>query len=315
MPAQDERSPLALVDPVLRLHPDRANAWLAEAARRAGVATLPPARIAAVVRDGARVQALRLEDGRAIAADLFVDAAGPDAPIAGQVAPGWEDWSDALPCDRLRVGAGTSRASAIDRYRAEPFGWRASWSGSEVLAGRGALPEGAGTEIRVRPGRRSAVWTGNLLALGDAAAQPGPLGCASFGLMLAQLALALELLPDARMEPVLVAEYCRRAALRADRLRDYLAAHYHVTGAHGSAAPASPALAETLAQFARRGRLPRFEEEAVGEDAWRMLLIGGGMRPQLVDPVAAAIPPDAARARVQQMARDLQTFVQRLPPA
>lgn len=331
MPAVLERA-----DHALRLDP----AWLtralaqqlAQAKGRAGSGT-----IRAVERraDGG-IAAVALADGRRIEADLFVDASGPAALLADPAAARI-DWSATLPADRLLVTADAgASASLLDAYETVDHGWSAHWSmprgGVRALAfadgvtsearARRALGTGRDTAALVAsvPGRAEIAWTGNRLALGEAAVQVGPLGLAGFSLALAQLDLALDLLPGRDMEPLLLAEYNRRAALRADRVRDYLAAHYLLGGrTRGPFWQAlrdrelPDGLAATVAQFAQLAHLPHHEEESVNHDGWRMVLIGQGLRPRRPDPVAMGEDPAAAAVALRTAHGRLTTVVRELP--
>ncbi|KQU55922.1 hypothetical protein ASG67_07450 [Sphingomonas sp. Leaf339] len=302
--APDLPPPLDMTEAALRLDGDAFARVLASGLARSRV-TSRSGSIASVDRDAdGHVAAVMMADGTRIVADLFIDATGPAALVAGDMA--FEDWSAALPYDRLllqRSGAGTT--PLLDSYTATDIGWSARWPfpGGEWRAlafaattredrARRKLPSGRDTAdlISYRPGRRRDAWRGNVLTLGEAAVQPGPLGLAGLSLAWTHLALALDLLPDRTMPPSLIAEYNRRAGLRADRLCDFLAAHYRGR----NEAPAG--LATTLVQFERRGLLPHHEEESMIDDAWAAVLLGQGMRPTRRDPQAMGAEPRAIAA-------------------
>lgn len=331
---QARRGMLDGADAAFRLDPAAVAGMLAEHVRRHR-GRLARATIAAVEREGDRIAAIRLDDGARVAADLFVDATGPPALLAG----GGDriDWSGALPCDRLLIASDREGAeSSLDDYRATEIGWSARWSrpggGLRALAYAStvttddrarrmlASARDAATLVTLSPGRRRHGWTGNLLALGETAAQPGPLAQGGMTLALAHLALALDLLPGRTMEPLLIAEYNRRAALRADQMRDFLAAFYLAGGRRRGAfwqaiaAHIPPAtLGATLAQYTRRGLLPHREEESVSADAWHAVLLGQGIRPERRDPVAMAVDPAANRAALAAAAETLRVAAGRLP--
>ncbi|MEJ8630143.1 tryptophan 7-halogenase [Sphingomonas sp. I4] len=124
--------------------------------------------------------------------------------------------------------------------------------------------------------------------------QPGPLGLTGFTLALAGLSLALDLLPVGGDTALLVAEYNRRIGQRADRMRDFLAAH-QIALVYRADAAIPTSLATTLAQFMRRGTLPPVDEDLVERDAWIAVLIGQGLRPQRPDPIALGLSRDEAR--------------------
>ncbi|MDJ0276981.1 tryptophan 7-halogenase [Sphingomonas sp. 2R-10] len=261
------------VEPALHLDPARLNQALASIARQGGV------RFAA--------------DGIADA-DLTIDA-------SGRRDGDWEDWQGALPCGRVAFAPAAGEA-LYDAYRATAQGWTAHWPGVTVTAG--------GREgVAITPGRRATPFHGRVLAIGDAAVQPGPLGRAGFTLALGQLALLLELLPAQGSEPLLQAELNRRMALQADRMRDFLSLHYHGGGRtqgpfwHGLRNLPRPAsLDGLLARFARRGQVVPADEELVHRDAWSAVLLGQGMRPERPDPVALSIPPDRAARLLTDLA-------------
>ena len=238
------------------------------------------------------------------------------------------------PVDRLLLGSVGGRPSPADGYEATGIGWTARWPmNGRVLTGlayasattsdaRAKRQAGGDVErIVVRPRRRAAPFAGNVLALGDAAASVGPLGWMGLPLALAQLGLAIELMPARVIEPLLVAEYNRRATLRAERVHAYGAAFY-LAGAGRSgefwhplrkrATP--PELATALTQFGRRGTLPPVEEEIVPRGAWRQALIGLGVRPERRDPVALSVPAASAVAALTQLKAAVAALPTQLPP-
>lgn len=258
------------VEPALDLDPVRLAQALASIARRGGV------RFVEAVPD----------------ADLTIDAGGRRA---GE----WEDWQGALPCERVGFTPSANEAP-YDAYRATAQGWTAHWPGVTVTAGQG---------IAIAPGRRTTPFHGRTLAIGDAAVQPGPLGRAGFTLALGQLALLLELMPARDPEPLLQAEYNRRVALQADRMRDFLALHYHVGGRTQGPfwhrlrnLPRPASLDRLLAQFARRGHIVHADEELVHRDAWVAVLLGQGVVPERPDPVALSVPPERAARLINDLA-------------
>ncbi|NYD89604.1 tryptophan 7-halogenase [Sphingomonas melonis] len=329
-PVDDPRSLLSQVTYTLRLDADAATPAFLDALRAARVRVVAPESVR-IDREGDRVTALTTSDGLSLTADLFVDASGPAALLAAQDAA-WIDWSATLPVDRLLLGAAPPRPSPLDRYEATTSGWTARWP----LAGRtlAAVAYAAATtsdaraarqmtspgeRIAIRPRRQVMPLTGNVLALGDAAAALGPLGWPGFTLALANLDLALALMPVRTPEPLLVAEYNRRATLRADRLHAYAAAFYgvgHRRGDiwHAQRARQHPAeLATALAQFGQRGTLPPLEEEMVPQATWQQALIGLGVRPVRRDPLALSAPRAGAVAALAGLRQAVAALPAGLP--
>lgn len=272
------------MQPALHCDANALRQGLESLARQSGVVTARSP-LAEVLRGPEGVDGLELADGRRIAVDFVIDATGPDRLVA--TTKGFERWDDALPYHVLSVDAENAAPSLIDTYRAINDGWTAHWPGATATARM------HGDGIGIAPGRLAIPLRDNILALGEAAVQPGPLGLTGFTLALAGLSLALDLLPIGKDMALLAAEYNRRVNQRADRMRDFLAAHQ--IGLQPLASTIPPSLAATLAQFKRRGTLPPVEEDSVERDAWIAVLIGQGLRPQRADPIALGVSRDTAR--------------------
>lgn len=284
------------VEPALDLDPARMAQALASIAGQAGVRFAAP--FAGIGADGT----IRLQDGAQVAADLLIDASGPARLLCGERA--FEDWRDALPDGRVLFVAASDDPGSCDRYHATAQGWRATWPGVRVEMG--------GEGIAIAPGRLAEPLAGRTVALGDAAVQPGALCRTGFTLALGHLALLLELLPAQEPEPLLQAEFNRRARLQAERMRDFLALHYHGGGRtagpfwRGLRAAGRPAsLDRLLAQFARRGQVVPADEELVQRDAWTAVPLGQGMRPERPDPVTLSVAPAEAARLIRDLAARL----------
>jgi tryptophan halogenase len=274
------------------------------------------------------IRCLTLADGRSIQADLFVDATGPESFISGK--DDWTDWRAVLPCDRLFLERSQGTVRSMDVYEANDAGWsaRLSRNEGEVLitafgeakAGAATIDgEGGSEPVRIRPGRRTRFWVGNLLTIGEAAVDAGPLELPGATLAFAQIELALDLLPGRDLHPLLLDEYNRRTRLRADSVRDYLGTFYHGGGRRtgefwqgldASRLPGS--LRRTLSQFERRGELPQREEALVEADNWHMALLGQGVRPELRDPIRDARTPEERVATIRRAAENLRLITERL---
>lgn len=311
-------TPLATFDYALRLDPERYRQTLTALADRLRVTRRPGAFGGIERREDGGASALLLTDGSRIEADLYFDASGPSAPLAEAMGGSFEDWSDSLPCDRVALAAAPSGAfGPNDRITGTARGWHfaAALPGGTLLgeiwsADRGGHDEGA---VAIRPGRRAAPWVRNTLALGDAAVALDPLHWPNLHLAHSGIARALELLPGRDFHPVEVAEYNRRAREEAERMRDFQALHYlHKSGDAASLrVPAS--LAHTLQQFASRGRLPAYDEDSLPKEIWLSALLGLGVLPRAIEPLASGVPADVVAARMAEMRAGLAQLPARLP--
>ncbi len=316
-PQGDPGSPLATFDYALRLDPDRYREILASLADQLRVVRTQGS-FAGIDRHGdGVVAALLLTDGRRIEADLYLDASGPAAVLAEAVGGAFEDWSGTLPCDRLLLGEGpSSAASPNDTIVGGAQGWQFACPlpGRTVLghvwSSADPAPDPQGRSLAFRPGRRADPWIRNVLAIGDAAITLDPLHWPNLHLAQSGIARALDLLPGRDCHPVEIAEYNRRSREEARRMRDFQALHYLRAGA---SIEVPESLARTLQQFESRGRLPVYDEDSLPDEIWLSALLGLGVLPHDIQPLAAAVDPVVAAARMAEMRAGLAQLSARVP--
>jgi tryptophan halogenase len=334
-PVDDPASPFSRFGYALRLDPPRYRDLLLAYARHLAITPIT-AHYAGIERraDGG-VAAILLADGRHVVCDLYLDCAGPAAPLRSAIDGQREDWRPFLPVDRLLLGTGPAQAlTPTDDLVAMPAGWRfARPLRDRTLVGlayasdqtrdssaRRILPT-ADEVVAVACGARSQPWVRNVLALGDAAVALDPLADANLHLAHSAILRAIELLPGRDCAPGELAEYNARSYRQASRVRDFQAAHYHASGrTRGDCwkriprLPRPDSLAHTLDQFAHRGRLPFYEGESFDAGDWHGLLLGLGMMPRIPDPIVSATPIETVSATLKRLADATAALPSRVPP-
>lgn len=320
-PRPGSGTPLSRFDYLLRLDAQRYAALLATR-----LAALPVERMAAQVvaverRADGGIAALLLDGGKRVVADLFIDCSGPAAVIASHLGGACESWSEWLPVDRIALSeAPDQNAAPLDTMVARSGGWTRTTphsDGAQILdAWASALPQAKARDgVAILPGRLRQPWTANALALGDAAIVPDP--ALGLELTLAHMGIlrALDLMPGRDCHPVEIAEYNRRTADEALRVRDLGTALMQAGPFAGQSQAALPdSIALTLDQFAARGRLPFFEEELFDSNGWLALLLGAGQLPRAPDPVVGSVDPVAAAAGMARLADDYAAIAKRALP-
>ena len=320
-PVEDGRSPLSTFLSALRLDPQAYAGLLAE--RAAKLARVEGELGEVECRPDGGVAALRLKDGRRIEADLFVDCAGPEAPVLSALDPEFEDWSEWLPCDLIALGPADTKLTSCDLVEAETAGWRwiAPHPRSPVKARLTASAFEAGARgLSIRRGRRPRPWVRNVLALGDSATSVDPLHQCNLHLAQRAILLALELLPGRDCHSLELAEYNRRSGQRTLRVRDFLALHYLRSGRRDGdlwremASREPPdSLARTLEQFEARGRLPFHEEESFEPEAWLAALLGLGILPRAAAPASTGVDPHEAAEAMERLAGEIAAITSQAP--
>lgn len=292
---------------------------LREQAVRTGVAIAPDTAPVAIAAGG-KVTSLALSDGRRVEGDLFVDA-GASAAIRSAL--GGDEVADASMsgCDRLMLGSGAPLRplplhSRVTAHRAgwaalHPLGDRtgiavaydsAAMRDDEAVALAGMPLLGEPDFVPLAPFRRIRPWEGNVVAIGDAAAQAEPL--AGLGLHCAQIAVThlVSLFPvdvDAMIEAGI---YNEELAGYHARLQDFAAAHYALGRRdepfwHAARArPRSPELDARIALFGARGMIAEYNHDSFAPDEWQACLLGHGLMPRSWDPQVDRVDEQAVMA-------------------
>ena len=301
--------PMAEVQAALVLDVPRYRGMLEAFGRHLGVVVRDGTVASVRLRgDDGFVAALALADGGEVTADVFVDASGPRALVRSAIDAQWEDWQPWLRCDRLVTGEGAAAPlTALDTVSALPAGWR--WRSAAVgrtlhglcyaaeflseAEAQQALTAAGATMVTpaasFRQGTRPAPWARNCVTIGDAATVIEPLDFTHLHLAQSAIDRIISMLPGRACHPLEIADYNRQASAEVMRVRDFVLAHYATARRpepfwrEPVALP--PSLAETLALFGARGRLPFFEEETFSRDDWLAVLIGQGALPRRIDPL------------------------------
>lgn len=223
-------------------------AFLATVARRAGIAHID-AEITSVVTspDGENVERLILDDGRALVADLYVDASGfRSLLIEKALGSPFISYASSLFCDSAVVGE-VPQSGPIQPYttaQAMEAGWcwRIPVEGEDhrgyVFSSAHRTVEQARDEMRAknpglgdtwslrfRSGRHREFWKGNTVAVGNAYGFVEPLESTALHMVIIELAyLAAGLRADDGAAAR--AAVNQRVAAHWDYLRWFLALHY-----------------------------------------------------------------------------------------
>lgn len=278
--------------------------------------------------DDGFIDRVELADGTAVAADLFIDCTGPSSLLHKRMGTPQIDWSSWLPCDRIAMIEGEAEPDAIlmDSITALPFGW--SWKASSPRAasigivyssahvdGDEAVQKlGDAHPLPIRQGRKGDFWVRNCVAIGDAAVVVEPLEWTNLQLVHSQLDRLISMMPGRDCNPVELEQFNRECGAEADRVRDFLCMHYICSARSepfwSTASKIVPpeSLQHTLSLFKERGRLPYYQEETFSRDSWLTVLLGQGVRPRRIDPLAELVPAEEAAQAFSVMHRSLQGF-------
>ena len=287
-------------------------------------------RIASVERNGenGNVDALVLEDGRRLEADLFIDCTGFVALLIGKALDvPYCDWSRWLPCDRA-LAVPTAPAGPplpYTRASARSAGWQ--WriplqhrlgnglvfassfideqsARAELLANLEAEPGAEPRLIRFTTGRRERAWSHNVVSIGLASGFLEPLESTSLHLIQTGIARLLSLFPGRDMDPATRAEYNTLVAQEWDGVRDFLVLHYTTNARddtpfwrHCRTLPLPDTLRARIELFRSSGRVIERDSPVFNRDSWLSVLLGQGIEPEGHDPLAHAMPA-AERANV-----------------
>ncbi|ADG10518.1 tryptophan 7-halogenase [Caulobacter segnis] len=274
------------------------------------------------------VTSVRLEDGRVIDGELFIDCSGFRGLLIEQtLKAGYDEWTRWLPCDRAAAAPceAVEPPKPFTRATADQSGWR--WRiplqhrvGNGYVYCSSYIDDDAAARVllekldgkpsqdprflRFVTGRRKKQWCKNVVAIGLASGFLEPLESTSIHLIQLAISNLLELFPHQGFDPADADEYNRVMDLEFERIRDFLVLHYHVNQRTDSVfwndrrnAPVPDSLAEKMALFRERGVVAAYKDGFFKEPSWVAVYLGQNFTPDGYDPLVEAVDP-AQSARV-----------------
>ena len=291
------------------------------------------------------VEAVLMEDGREVRADLFVDCSGfRGLLIEGALGTGYEDWRRWLPCDRavaVQCEDGGGPASPYTRATARKAGWQwriplqhrignghvycSDFTDDEAAHAQlmGTLEGAPTTEPRqlfFTTGKRRRLWNRNVVAIGLSGGFLEPLESTSIHLIQEGLTHLLELFPDASFDPLDAEEYNARMDLNFERIRDFLLLHYVATRRddsemwrHFRSLTLPDSLAARIEAWRRRGYVMAYEFGTFLPASWIAVMMGQGLVPEGHDPTVASLDEARLRAWAEGIRRETEAALARTP--
>jgi tryptophan halogenase len=319
-------------------------AYLSKFAQALGVQRLD-AKISGVLQapDG-DVRALKLEDGRELAADLFIDCTGFRGVLIEQaLKTGYEDWTHWLPCDRAQAvpSSSTSPLLPFTRSTALEAGWQ--WRiPLQHRTGNGHVYSSAFTTderarelllanlespalaeprlIKFTTGRRKQIWNRNVVCMGLASGFLEPLESTSIHLIQVTIQRLILHFPHLGSVEERRREFNRAAAAEYDYIRDFIILHYHANQRVGE--PFWDACRNMSIPDSLRHRIELFRESAgifcATDDlfqltSWLQVLWGQGVRPRESHPFVEAVAPHDRQGYLRDLRGLIAQAAQKLP--
>ncbi len=275
------------------------------------------------------IDALVLDGGERLQADLFIDCSGfRGLLIEEALKAGYEDWSHWLPCDRAVAAPceGTAELTPYTRSTAREAGWQ--WriplqhrtgngyvycsdhisdeeAAATLMGSLDGAPLAEPRLLRFTTGRRKAFWKKNCIALGLASGFMEPLESTSIHMVQSGLQHLLGIFPDRSFDPRDIAEYNRVVGVEYEQIRDFIILHYKATEredtplwAYCRNMPIPESLRYKMDLFKSSGRVAFTEGELFAEANWLSVMIGQNIWPERYDALVDLLDADEIRRRL-----------------
>lgn len=264
------------------------------------------------------IAALRLDSGKRIEGDLFIDCTGFRALlIGGALHVGYDDWTHWLPCDGAVAVQTASVRPAIPYTRAiaHDAGWQ--WriplqhrQGNGIVYCSRYLDKDAAADrllstvegkiltdpnfIRFTTGARRKQWHRNCVAVGLSGGFMEPLESTSIHLIQRAVLRILRMLPaSGEVSQHDIDEFNDQQLTDMVQIRDFLILHYKATERGDSAfwrqcrdMDIPDTLKHKIDLFRETGRVFRKNEELFVENSWIQVMMGQGIVPESYHPIA-----------------------------
>ena len=290
------------------------------------------------------VTGVRLQDGRELDGDLFVDCSGMRALLIGDaLGVGYEHWNKWLICDRA-LAVPCESVSPLTPYvrcttRSAGWQWRIPLqhrigngyvyssnfvsddeAAATLLSSLDAAPLADPRPVRFAPGVRAKAWEKNVVSIGLSSGFLEPLESTSIHLIQTGIHKLLALFPATGFSQPDINEYNRQARFEFEDVRDFIIAHYKVTRRSGEpfwdyvrTMDVPDTLSERYELFRSSGRFFKHgAAELFAEESWVQVLLGQGFE-ATADPVAQFVPTEEIVGFLDDMAEIIADVAESLP--
>lgn len=331
-PSEDDRSALSTFRFAYQFDATQYAPYLRRHAEARGVIRLEGRVVDVSLDEQGDLETLKLEDGREVHGDLFIDCSGfIGLLIEKALATGYEEWTEWLPCDRA-VAAPCEHVGPLlpyTRATAREAGWQ--WriplqhrTGNGYVYSSQFIDDQAAMDalvnslegplladpkpLRFVTGKRRKLWNRNCVAVGLSGGFLEPLESTSIYLIQQGITYLIEMFPDGDNVDIARTEYNRMMDLEFERIRDFLILHYHAT--ERTDAPlwdmmrtmdVPDSLKEKMALFRARGQVQTYDHGLFLEPSWLAVYLGQGVFPDYYDPRVDEYPQQEMVSRLQGM--------------
>lgn len=333
LPVSDPQSVLSTYSYAFHFDASLYAQYLRHVAERRGV-TRTEGRIVDVELDGESgfIDSVKLENGRTISGDLFIDCSGFRALLIGDaLGVDYESWQHWLPCDRAVVvqSRNTDTLDPYTRATALTAGWQwriplqhRTGNGhvycSEYVSddqARSMLLDNIEREALAEPrvlqfvaGKRRQMWEKNCIAIGLSGGFLEPLESTSIYLIQAAIIKLIERFPDREFSAVDRDDYNAQIGQAFEQVRDFIILHYKATTRDDSEfwqycrnMPIPEGLDYKMQTFRESGHVVYSERELFVKTNWISVLLGQHVIPECTDLRVDCTSSDRISAQLGKM--------------
>ena len=294
--------------------------------------------------DNGYIQNIKLDNGKTIDGDLFIDCTGLAAKLTkGALHTGFESFSHLLPCDSA-VAVQTTNNDNFPPYTqsiAHNFGWQwkiplqhrtgnglvyCSHYVSDELARDTLLQNLSGEPIsdirafRYETGRRTTPWHKNCVAIGLSSGFLEPLESTSIHLILTATLRLIKLFPHSELCQSNIDEYNQQTNQEIDSIRDFLVMHYHLNDRtdspfwrHCRTMNIPDSLQHKLNLFKNTGNVVCSTQDLFQNDSWVQVMLSQGVTPESYHPILDTMPESELREFLTGFRSFIQQAVSSMP--
>lgn len=294
--------------------------------------------------DNGFIDAVILESGERVEADLFIDCSGFRGLLIEQaLKTGYEDWTHWLPCDRAWAVPCESAPTLTPytRSTAHSAGWQwriplqhrignghvfASKFMSEdeacsiLLNNLDGKPLAEPRMLKFVTGKRNKFWNKNCVAIGLSSGFMEPLESTSIHLIQSTISRLLSFFPNKNFDQEDIDEFNRQAHFEVDRIRDFLILHYHATDRTDSdfwnycrTMSIPDTLKQKMDQFKKNGRIYRTNNEMFNDLSWLEVMHGQGLRPNAYHALVDILSEEEIEKRLDSVKAVIARSVEVMP--